>query len=215
MNLTLFYAPNACSLVPYVTLTEAGAAFGVRNVNTGTQEQKSADYLAINPKGKVPVLVIDGEPLTENVAIQQFIARRFPQARLLPTDGLAEFRAISLMAWFASTVHPHLTPHARPGNYVDDPAAYPAVQRVAKQALWADLAIAERLLADREWFFDHFTAVDAYFFWCFRRAGQFGFDLSGFAACCAHFERMHERPSVQAVLAYERDVLAQFAARAG
>lgn len=214
MNLTLFYAPNACSLVPYVTLTEAGAAFEVRTVNTGAQEQKSADYLAINPKGKVPVLVIDGEPLTENVAIQQFIARRFPQARLLPTDGLAEFRAISLMAWFASTVHPHLTPHARPGNYVDDPAAYPAVQRVAKQALWADLAIAERLLAGREWFFDHFTAVDAYFFWCFRRAGQFGFDLSGFAACSAHFARMLERPSVQAVHAYERDVLAQFAARA-
>jgi glutathione S-transferase len=215
VKLTLFYAPNACSLVPYVTLTEAGADFDVREVNTGAQEQKTADYLSINPKGKVPVLVVDGEPLTENVAIQQFIARRFPQARLLPTEGLAEYRAISLMAWFASTVHPHLTPHARPGNYTDDPAAHASVQRVAKQALWGDLAIAEGLLAGREWFFDHFTAVDAYFFWCFRRAGQFGFDLSEFAACSAHFARMQQRPSVQAVNAYEREVMARFAARAG
>jgi hypothetical protein len=84
MELTLCYAPMACSLVAYVNLTEAGATFSVRTVNTGTKEQKSAEYLAVNPKGKVPVLVVDGYPLTENVAIQQFIARSFPAAKLLP-----------------------------------------------------------------------------------------------------------------------------------
>jgi glutathione S-transferase len=210
MELKLFYAPNACSLVPYVCLTEAGAPFSVRNVNTGAKEQKTPEYLAVNPKGKVPVLLVDGYPLTENVAIQQFIARSYPQARLLPS-GFDEFKAISLMAWFASTVHPHLTPNARPENYLDMPEAYDSLKRVAQKGLRDDFSIAERLLAGREWFFDHFTAADAYFFWCFRRATQFNLDLSAFANCHGHMARMRGRASVQKVEAYEQEVLAQFA----
>jgi len=210
MDLTLFYAPVACSLVTYVNLTEAGAEFSIRNVNTGAREQKSAEYLAVNPKGKVPVLVIDGYPLTENVAIQQFIARSFPQAKLLPA-GFNEFKAVSLMAWFASTIHPHLTPHARPENYCDMPEAYDGVKRVARKLLFEDLQIAENLLAGREWFFDQFSVVDAYFFWCFRRATQLNMDLSAYPNCLAHLARMRERPSVQKVEAYEKEVQAAFA----
>jgi hypothetical protein len=67
------------------------------------------------------------------------------------------------------------------------------------------------LLAGREFFFDHFTAPDAYFFWCFRRATQFKLDLSAFPNCLAHMERMRARPSVQKVEAYEKEVQAQFA----
>jgi glutathione S-transferase len=210
MKLTLCYAPMACSLVTYVTLTEAGAEFAVRTVNTGAKEQKTPEYLAINPKGKVPVLMVDGFPLTENVAIQQFVARTFPQAKLLPA-GFDEFKAVSLMAWFASTVHPHLTPNARPENYCDIPEAYDGVKRVAQKMLFEDLKIAEDLLAGREWFFDQFTAVDAYFFWCFRRATQFKLDLSSYPNCLAHMARMRTRPSVQKVEAYEKEVQAQFA----
>ena len=211
MKLTLFYAPMACSLVTYVTLTEAGVDFDVRNVNTGAKEQKTPEYLAVNPKGKVPVLVIDGYPLTENVAIQQFVARSFPQAKLLPAEPLDEMKAVSLMAWFASTVHPHLTPNARPENYCDIPEAHDGVKRVAQKLLMEDLTIAEDLLAGRDWFFDHFTAVDAYFFWCFRRAVQLKLDLSAFPNCLAHLARMRTRPSVQKVEAYEKEVAAQFA----
>jgi glutathione S-transferase len=210
MDLTLCYAPMACSLVAYVNLTEAGAPFKVRTVNTGAKEQKSADYLAVNPKGKVPVLLVDGYPLTENVAIQQFIARSFPAAKLLPA-GFDEFKAISLMSWFTSTIHPHLTPNARPENYCDIPEAYDGVKRVAQKLLFEDLKIAEELLQGREWFFDHFTAVDSYFFWCFRRAAQFKLDLSAFPNCLAHMDRMRARPSVQKVEAYEKEVQAQFA----
>ncbi|MBC7781892.1 MAG: glutathione S-transferase N-terminal domain-containing protein [Proteobacteria bacterium] len=211
MTLTLFYAPGACSLVPYVSLTEAGADFDIRNVNTGAKEQKTADYLAVNPKGKVPVLVIDGYPLTENVAIQQFIARSFPKANLLPADLLAQTKAISLMAWFSSTIHPHLTPNARPENYCDIVEAHDGVKRVAQKLLLEDLKIAEKLLEGREWFFDHFTVVDAYFFWCFRRATQFNLDLSAYPNCLAHMARMRTRPSVQKVEAYEKEVQADFA----
>ena len=212
MQLTLFYAPMTCALVPYVTLTEAGAEFEVRNLNTRTNEHRTPEFLALNPKHKVPVLAIDGEPLTENVAIQIWIARQFPQARLLPTDPREEIQAISRMAWFASTIHPHLTPNARPQNYCDLPGSEESVKRVGNRMLFEDFSIAEAMLAGREWFFPHFTAVDAYFFWCFRRALSFKLDLTRFANCSAHFERVGARASVRKVLEHERAVLAGFAA---
>ena len=159
----------------------------------------------------MPVLVIDGEPLTENVAIQIWIARQFSNAQLLPATPREEIQAISLMAWFSSTIHPHLTPNARPENYCDVPGSEESVKRVANRLLFEDLKIADGRLAGREWFFEHFTAVDAYFFWCFRRARSFNLDLSGFANCAAHFERMHARSSVQKVIAHEKNVQEAFA----
>ena len=211
MELTLYYAPRTCALVPYVTLTEAGANFDVRDVNSRSGQLKTPEFLALNPKHKVPVLVIDGEPLTENVAIQIWIARRFPAARLLPADPRAEIRAISLMAWFSSTIHPHLTPNARPENYCDLPGSEESVKRVANKMLFEDFRIADGLLAGRDFFFDHFTAPDAYFFWCFRRALSFGLDLSQFGNCTAHFGRLQLRPSVRQVIAHEKQVLDAFA----
>jgi glutathione S-transferase len=214
VNLTLFYAPLTCALVPYVTLTEAGADFEVRNLNTRTNQHRTPEFLALNPKHKVPVLLVDGEPLTENVAIQIWIARHFPEARLLPREPRQEIQAISRMAWFASTVHPHLTPNARPENYCDLPGSEESVRRVGNRLLFEDFAIAEGMLAAREWFFEHFTAVDAYFFWCFRRAVSFKLDLSAFPGCRAHFERVGARDSVRRVLDHERSVQAAFAAGA-
>ena len=83
MNLQLFYAPQTCATVPYITLNEAGADFSVIDMNSRRGQLMSPEFLKLNPKHKVPVLVIDGEPLTENVAIQIWIARQFPQAKLL------------------------------------------------------------------------------------------------------------------------------------
>ena len=211
MALVLYYAPLTCALVPYVTLTEAGAQFDVRNINTRNGQNRSPEFLAVNPKHKVPVLVVEGEPLTENVAIQIWIARAFPAAKLLPPEPKAELRAISLMAWFSSTIHPHLTPNARPENYCDLPGSAESVKRVAAKMLFEDFKIADGLLAGREWFFEHFTAVDAYFFWCFRRALSFKLDVSAYSSCMAHFERMQARASVQQVLAYEKKVQDAFA----
>jgi glutathione S-transferase len=211
MKLTLYYAPKTCALVPYVTLTEAGADFDVVNVNSRTGQLKTPEFLAVNPKHKVPVLVIDGEPLTENVAIQIWIARQFPHANLLPRDPKKEIKAISLMAWFASTIHPHMTPNARPENYCDLPGSEENVKRVGNRLLFEDFAIADGLLAGREYFFDHFTAPDAYFFWCFRRALSFDLDLSKFTHCAAHFEHIKQRASVQKVLAHEKQVQDAFA----
>ncbi len=85
------------------------------------------------------------------------------------------------------------------------------MRRLAQQQLFETYRIADDLLAGREFFFDHFTAADAHFFWCFRRGTQFSLDVSQFKNCLAHFERMKERPSVQKLLAFEADVQSGFA----
>ena len=211
MKLTLYYAPLTCATVPYITLTEAGAEFEVRNVNTRKGGNRTPEFLALNPKHKVPVLIIDGEPLTENVAIQIWIHRHFPAAKLLPADPQEEIKAISLMAFCGSGIHPHLTPNARPQNYCDLPGSEESVKRVANRLLFEDLKVVDDLLAGREWFFPHFTACDAYFYWCFMRATTFKLYLAAFGNCQAHYERMKRRPSVQKVLAHEKKVQEEFA----
>ena len=203
MQIVLYYAPIACSLVPYVTLNEAGADFEVRPISIKNGQQNRPDYLRLNPKHKVPLLIVDGRTLTENVAINTWVARSFPAARLLPSDPWEELQALSIMAWCSSGIHPFCTRLNSPMKVSDFAGAEESVRRLASGPLLECYGIADEMLAGREFFFDHFTAPDAHFFWCFRRGLQFGLDLSGFKHCNAHFERMKARPSVQKVLAYE------------
>ena len=160
---------------------------------------------------KVPVLMIDGQPLTENVAIQIWIARNFPAAKLLPSDQMQEIKAISLMAWCASDIHPHLSRINSPAKYCDTPGCgeFHSPSRGQTPAKLPRSPTTGSPGAT--YFFDHFTAADAYFFWCFRRGTQFELALSQFTNCMAHFERMKQRPSVRKVLAYETEVRKEFA----
>jgi glutathione S-transferase len=211
MEILLYYAPIACSLVPYVTLTEANANFEVRTINLRKEQQRSADYLKLNPKHKVPLLVVDGKTLSENVAIQIWIARNFPKAKLLPADSWQELQAISILSWCSSGIHPYLARINSPSKVCDLPDTGESVRKMAVGPLLENYKIADGMLAGREYFFDHFTAADAHFFWCFRRGLQFKLDLSGFPNCSAHFERMTNRPSVQKLLSYEKAILEEFA----
>ncbi len=214
MDIALYYAPLTCSMVPFITLTEAGAGFEVRPINMRKRQNRAPEYLALNPKHKVPVLVVDGRPLTENVAIQCWVARNFPDAKLLPADPWQEVQAISILAWCASALHPQLSHVNGPSKYCDAPGAEESVLRLAWEQLGESYALADRLLAGRDHFFDHFTAADAHFFWCFRRGTQFGLDPARFPNCAAHFARMQARPSVQKLLAFEKEVQAKFQAAA-
>lgn len=211
MQLVLYYAPITCALAPYITLTEAGAAFEVCPVNMRKGDNRTSDYLKLNPKHQVPVLLIDGQPLTENPAIQIWVHRNFPGAKILPADPMQELKAISLLSWCASGIHPFLARINNPARVCDASGAEAAVVRCAREQLFEKFGMADDMLAGREFFFDHFTAADAHFFWCFRRGTQFGLDQSGFEHCTAHFERMKQRPSVLKLLAYEKEVQAEFA----
>ena len=211
MEIALYYAPNTCALAPYITLSEANANFEVRPLNFRKNEHRSPDYLKLNPKHKVPLLIVEGQILSESVAIQTWIARNFPQAKLLPADPWQELKAVSLLSWCSSGIHPFLARINSPPRVCDVPGSADSVRKLATEQLFENYRIADDLLAGREYFFDHFTAPDAHFFWCFRRGTQFELDLSSFRNCIAHFERMKKRPSVQRLLAFEKSVEEKFA----
>ncbi len=211
MEIALYYAPITCALAPYITLTEAGADFEVRPLNFRKRQNFSPEYLKINSKHKVPSLVIDGKTLTESVAIQQWVHRIFPDAKILPTDPWDELKAVSLLSWCASGIHPYLSRINNPPKVCDSSGASDSVIKAATEALFEAFQIADDMLAGRESFFDHFTAPDAHFFWCCRRATQFDLDLSGFPNVAAHFKRMQGRPSVKKLLAFEKEVQEGFA----
>ncbi len=211
MKLTLAYSPVACSLVPYVLLTEAGADFDTLDIDMNRDQNHSPEYLRINPKGKVPTLIIDGYSLTENVAIQIWISRTFPQARLLPDDPLEQAKAISIMSWCAAGLHPKITQQARPERYCSIDGTADSVKELGSESLFEMLEIADEMLAGREWFLDQFSCADVYFYWVFRRSGFLKPDLSKFSNCVAHMQRMEARSSVQKMLAYEAKIKAKFA----
>jgi len=211
MNIVLYYAPITCALAPYITLTEANAKFEVRPLNLRRNQQNSPEYLKLNPKHKVPLLVVDGKVLGESTAIQLWIARTFPQARLMPSDPWDELKAIGIHSWCSGGIHPFLARLNSPPRVCDVPGAEDSVKKLATANLMENFKIADDMLAGREFFFDHFTAPDAHFFWCQRRARQFEVNLSGFKHCTAHFERMMKRPSVQKLLAFEKSVQEDFA----
>ena len=209
-KLELFYAPIACSLVPYIALKEAGAQFEIHPINLGKKEQMSEDYLKINPKHRVPVLVIDGEPLTENVAILLWIDSNFPDANLLPKQPMHRAQAVSFLAWCASSIHPALTPNALPQRYCNLPNTADNVKECAQKLLIEYFSIAENMLREKYWFFDSFSCADIYFFWCFRRAKQFNIDLNAFKKCTKHYESNLTRTCTQDLIAYERKILDAF-----
>ena len=214
MDIVLYYAPTTCALVPFVNLTEAGADFDTRLINMRKKQQMTPEYLTINPKHKVPSLVVDGRPLTENVAINTWIARAFPAARLLPEDSWDYVKALSILSWCSGGIHPHLARINGPAKFGGVGDGEASVRQAAVDMVLENLAVADDMLRGREFFFDHFTAADAHFFWCFRRASQFELDLAGLVNCRAHFDRMLARPSVRKVYAFEKEVQERFAAAA-
>ena len=211
MKLTLYYAPVACSLVSLISLYESGAEFEVKPVNIRKGEQMNPEYLRMNPKHKVPLLLIDGKPLTENVAIALWMTRAFPAAGILPHDSDTEVKAISVMAWCASGIHPHVTRIFAPAKFCDTPGSEESIKRLAAKELEHVFGIANEMLAGREYFFDQWCAADSHFFWTWRRAIILGLDFSKYRNCVAHYERMQQRPAVKKALDYEKQVQAEFA----
>ena len=178
----------------------------MRPVNLRTTEQLSPEYRRMNPKHKVPLLLVDGRPLTENVAIALWMTRAFPAAGILPADPELEVQAISVMAWCASGIHPHLSRLNSPAKFCDTPGSADGIRRMAQKELDEAFGVANDMLAGKEYFFGKWCAADSHFFWTWRRATQFDLDFSKYRHCVEHHERMHRRPAVIKTLDYERQV---------
>ena len=210
MKLELYFAPGACSFVPHVALeavkAATGQAFEPKLVKLHKGENKTPEYLAMNPNGQVPVLVADGKPLNQIVAICDFLDRSFPKAGLLPAEPWARAQAMSQLAWMNNTVHPTFTRVFRSAEFADGEAAQAEVKKMA-QARYRKLL--ERIqdwtaAAKPYWFGERITPHDAYAFTLLRWGGYAGVDPRSLPDYLAYVERVMAAPPVAAALERER-----------
>jgi glutathione S-transferase len=205
--LTLYFTPGACSLAAHIVLEESGEKYEKQLVDLANGEQRSEPYLKINPQGRVPALRLDdGEPLTENTAILPFLGKRFG---LWPSAPMAEARALSLIGFFAASVHPAHAHIGRPERYATDPAAFPTIKETGLKTFHGYLKQIDGMLAGREWFCDQYSVLDAYglvfYAWGFRRELPMR-ELKSYSALK---DRMLQRPAVARVVVEEKLALAR------
>ena len=204
-KIELYFSPGACSLVSLIALEEAALVYTPHRVLLSRGEHKKPDYLARNPKGKVPLLVVDGQQITENVAILTALSKLYPEGGLLPKqDVMAEVQALSMLAWCASGLHPYVTRLCMPQFICDDASAAPRIQAMAAEMLSKNLALIDNQLRGRDWFLGDWSAVDAYLFWVWRRIQGAPIDTTALLNLAAHYQRMLGRPSVLRALATEK-----------
>jgi glutathione S-transferase len=206
--LILYYWPGASSLVPHIVLEEIGAPYERQVVNLAQGEHKSGAYLKINPHGKVPALAVGGMVLTENVAILTYLARRFPETQLLPPGIIEEANCISMMAWFASSVHPTFAHVIRPERFATDSAAHVNLKDTARGVFWDNCKEINRLLESKAWTMGtHYTVCDPYTFFFYDLGSRIKLPMHELAAYAAFSERMQERSAVRKVRGLEENIL--------
>lgn len=203
--LKLYHSPGACSLAPHIALEETGADFEAQRVAIAEGDNSKPDYLAINPYGFVPALEVDGEVITENIAVLTYIANRFPEARLLPfEDPLALARALMQMAFLSSSVHIAFAQVWRPRRFTLDEAVHPQIIAGGRDRILRYYAEIDGRLARSEWLAgDSMTLADPYALVFFRWGNRIGLDMSSYPHWTAHSRRMLDRPAVQRALARE------------
>ena len=211
--LTLYYAPGACSMASHIALEETGAAYQTQLVGLAQGEQTKPEYLnKVNPRGKVPALQTDDGILTENVAILTYLARTFPDAKLLPTDPLGTARALSHMAYLSNTVHPAFTHIMRPGRFATDESAHENLKATGKDNFWKLLQEIDGLLAGKQWLQGaQFTTCDPYALVFYSWGNRIELPMRDLKNYTAWKDRMLKRPAVRKVLEREKNPLVEAA----
>ena len=196
----LYYAPGTCSLSPHIVASELGIKLDFEKVDTAAKRTEAGrDYWQINPKGYVPALELDdGEVLTENPAIMQYLADRVSGARLAPANGtFARVRLQEMLGYINSEIHKTYSPLFK----TDTPAETRAERKAYLQRRYELL---EKILSKQDWLLgNQYSAADAYLFTVTRWAAALDVDLSAFPAVRAFQERVAARPAVQSALMAE------------
>lgn len=207
--LKLFVAPNTCARVPTIAMEEIGVPFETELIRTAANQQNSPEFLKINPKSKVPTLLIDGTPLTENVAILTWLNATYPDADLLPdtSDPLETVMQTADLAFFAGTVHPTITRIAMPVKFIEDQAlSFKLVRPKATEAMMPIMAMINERLENRPWWYgDTWSVVDGYLYWAWSRITGVGFPGDAFPNIRRHQDLSDERPAVQRAMAREAE----------
>ena len=201
----LYYATGTCALASHNALEEAGAAYTTERLDFKSNQQNSAEYLAINPKGRVPALVTDHGILTETPAILAFIAQSFPEAKLAPSDGFAFAQAQAFNSYLCSTVHVAHAHKGRGARWATEETSFADMKRKVPQTMAACFALIERDMFRGPWVMgDQYTVCDPYLFTIAGWLEGDGVDIATLPKVADHYKRMSARPAVQKVLAAEK-----------
>ena len=198
----LFYTPGSCSLASHIALAEADAEYEAVRVDTAGGEQLKPQYLAINPKGRVPSLVTDQGVLTETMAILSWVADAYADAKLLPADPWERAQALSISAYFATTVHVNHAHGRRFYRWADEESSFADMRRKVPEAMAAAFQIIEDEMLKGPWVMgEAYSVCDPYLFTMTQWLVSDGVPSERFPKVHAHLERMRARPAVGKVLA--------------
>lgn len=195
----VYFAPLACSMATRITLYEAGVE--ARFIAVDTKAKRTADgsdFLAVNPMGQVPALrTDDGEVLTENPVVLQYVADRHPRSGLAPEGGISRYRLQQWLNFITSELHKFVfTP-------LLDRSSTEGAKAFAREKAGRRLAVLDARLTGREFLLDRFTVADCYLVTVLNWARHVDLDLSAYPAVQGYFRRMQQRPSVAKAFAEE------------
>jgi glutathione S-transferase len=201
----LYFATGTCALATHIALEEAGAPYEAVAVDFAAQAQRSPEYLAVNPKGRVPALVTESGTLTETPALLLFVAQRFPAAELAPlADPFLLAQVQEFNSYLCSTVHVAHAHGRRGSRWADDAAAIEAMQRKVTANMTECFALIEHKLLKGPWVIgDRYTICDPYLFTIGSWLEGDGVDTAGLPRVIEHRRRMLARSAVQKAVAAE------------
>ena len=199
----LFYAPGSCALASHIALEEAGADFTPVRLDFSKNEQTKPDYLAINPKGRVPALATDRGTLSENVAILAYVAQRYPEAKLAPANDPFAFAAIQAFnAYLAATVHVAHAHGRRGYRWASEQSSFDDMKRKLPESMSACFDLIEHEMFKGPWVMgEAYTICDPYLFTVAEWIEGDGLDPKRFPKVHDHRTRMYDRPAVKRALA--------------
>lgn len=205
--LTLYYAPGTCALATHIALIDAGAPYKAVRLDFGKEEQKKPDYLAVNPKGRVPALVTDKGVLTETPALLAYVAQSFPAAKLAPTDPFAFAQAQEFNNYLCATAHVAHAHLRRGARWVDasNTAAIEAMRQYVPVSVAAVFDLIEAKMLKGPWVLgDDYSICDPYLFTVASWLEGDGVDVDRIPKVRDHRARMAERDSVKRALAEQK-----------
>nr|CAA6804160.1 MAG: Glutathione S-transferase (EC [uncultured Thiotrichaceae bacterium] len=202
--LKLYYSPGACSLAPHIVLTEIGEPFGIELVSSMDGSTQTAEYLKLNPKGRVPALQIGDSILTEVSAIMSYLALTYPNAGLLSDTPIGRARTIEWMNWLTGIHATDIAQSWRTERFSDDTAVYAGIQAKGMKNLAKTCEQIDARLSQSTWAVgEQYSIADPYLLVFFRWGNRLGLDMSVYQHWVQHAKRMEQRGAVQVVLAVE------------
>ena len=199
----LYFAPGTCALASHIALAEAGADYTVERIDFKTNQQNSPDYLAINPKGRVPALATERGILTETPAILAFIAQSFPNAKLAPLDDALAFAQVqSFNSYLCSTVHVAHAHRVRGSRWANEESSFADMKRKVPQTMGACFALIESKMLRGPWVMgEQYSICDPYLYTIATWLEGDGVEIAKLPKLADHHQRMAERAAVKKALA--------------